>query len=208
MESETEHALACALYGDCIYDVVQEGASDLEKQWKALTKPWKALLEKSVRGRFFGFGAPVVDSKWLLYVLHQPTRMWPKGLGLDEIEVLELARAATGYNSLANQGLGRSDVSPTDPATNEQTLQGLRKFSTLFRRKVALPMWKAYNDISDKKARQIMPMCEATYGESCSLPEAREMFQGDLERGLKVKSLNVGPTTYQVLPKLLSWISV
>ena len=207
MPTPEEHAMACAIYGDCIFDVVQEGASDLEAQWKKLAKPWKTLLDKSVRGRFFGFGAPLLDRNWLMYVLFQPTRSWPKGLSLDEVEVLELARTAASYHPLYEQGLGRAETQAQEPGSDEATLKAMKQFASLFRRKVALPMWKAYNNTSDKMGRKIIPLCESNYEEPCSLPEAREMFQGDLERGLKVKSLNVSPTTYQVLPKFLSWIS-
>jgi len=205
---QEDHALACARYGDCIFDVVQGGAADLEAQWSRLSQSWNKLIDKAVQGRFLGLGAPIVDRRWLSFVLFQPSRLWPSGLSKEETQLLKLAKAVVAYYPMYAQGIERGTATDAERVeSNEATLAALKKFAALFKRQIGLPMWKAYNSVSDLKAKEIAPLCKATYGEECSYAEARGMFQGDLERGWKLKTLEVAPPTYRVFPYFLSWIS-
>jgi len=202
----------CALNGDCIYDVVQDGALEIEKEWEKIAKPWNLLIDKAVKGRFMGLGSPVVDRRWLSYVLFQPTRVWPSRLSDDEKQLLELARAAAMYHSLADQGVEvdtiRGDTTAPDKIESDAaTLKAMQKYAALIKQHIALPMYRVYDQVAQEKAKEIMPMCQAVYGESCSEKEAIGIFKGDLQRGWKLSTLMVSPTTERVLRPFLKWIS-
>lgn len=200
LDNQSEHALACAKYGDCIFDKVQEGALEVQNAWRKLAQPWNSLIDASVKG-FLWMGRS--DRKWLSQALFQPARNWPKGLSAEEKDLLELAKAVSDY---APVSMDRLLETKTTPENAEKTLKALQTYAKLFKKKIALPMWREYRQIAARAGEQIAPLCQSTYGEDCSSQEGLEMFHGDLERGYKLKVLEVDTATYRVLPKFLSWI--
>ena len=60
-----DHALACALYGDCIFDEVLKGATELERKWKGHVRVWDGVFAEAVRTGFLGWGKPLVSPQWL-----------------------------------------------------------------------------------------------------------------------------------------------
>jgi hypothetical protein len=199
--------MACVQYGDCIYEVVQEGVKDLQTKWTARTRIWDNLIAQAVRTGFMGWGPPLVDQNWLRYVLFQPRRLWPSGLTKREVQMLELAKAASGLNRLHTKGIGRKDLDQAETAEAEdRTLAALRKYAQLFDRKVFDSMWADYEKVSKAYGRKIGPLCEERYQEPCSAQDAVNIFQGDIERGLKAKTLDVRVPTYHVFRKFLPLI--
>tara|TARA_R110000824_G_scaffold36257_2_gene112841 strand:+ start:157 stop:804 length:648 start_codon:yes stop_codon:yes gene_type:complete len=206
-----QHAMACAIHGDCLFDEGQKYVKKLEEKWKLLARPWNQLLDKAVKSGFLGFGGPMVDRKWLSFVLFQPERMWPSGLSAQEIKILRLAKAASAYFPLHAQGvapnMGSASTAPSQVEEEAKTLKSMQQYAKLVKKQVAFPMWKAYQTVSMQAGRGLRGLCESTYGEPCSIQEASAMFQGDMERGLKAKTLSASPATYEVLPMFLGWIS-
>jgi len=208
-----DHGMACALYGDCIYDVVQEGAKLLETKWKSRTSSWDSLIDKAVKTGFMGWGAPLVDRKWLSFVLFEGPRYWPSSLTADERQALKLAVAVSGFHRRYSKGVkidrkrGITDDPDKIEEDQERTTAALRKYAELFKSKIGIPMWKDYQSVTKMYGSKIKPLCDEKYGEPCSDAEAENIFQGDLERGLKMKTLDVDPPTYRVLPVFIRWVS-
>lgn len=204
-----DHAMACVQYGDCIYEVVQQGAKDLETKWEARTRIWNDLIDRAVRTGFMGWGAPLVDRKWLNYVLFQPRSQWPKGLSKREVQMLELAQAAEGmqrqFDTKIDPFRGLRE-NPDQAEAEDRTLAALKKYAALFDKRVFTPMWKDYNGVSDDYGRKIKPLCEQRYHEPCSLQESINIFKGDIQRGLKAKTLDVKVATYHAFRKFLPLI--
>jgi hypothetical protein len=210
LENQTDHALACVLYGDCVYDVVQEGAQSLETKWKAKTRGWDGLIDKAVKTGFMGWGPPLVDRKWLSHVLFKGVRAWPTELTAEERKLLKLAVSTSAFHRLYDKGVkfDRSRDIPTgEGERDDRTLAALRKYAELFKRQIALPMWKEFDQVADEYGRKIQPLCAERYGEACSKTEAVNIFKGDVYRGMAAKTLDVDPPMYRVLPRFLEWIS-
>lgn len=205
-ESVEDHGLACAKYGDCIFNEVQEGAQDLENAWTKRAGFFSEILQASAKTGIFGLGKQI-DLKWLHHVIFGPKKNWPSGLTLDDRLILELARANSGYLSGPSLGVTVDPLSGYDAsfqkAGEEATLSALRKFSKLYRKDVLLPMWGDYEHIAVETAKRIAPLCLITYGESCTPTEAIGMFKGDLQRGWKVRSLGFSAASYHVFPAFM-----
>lgn len=208
--SESDHALACALYGDCVFDTVKEGAVELERIWEAQARPFGKLIQAAAKTGIFGLG-PELDTKWLKKVLFGPPNAWPSGLTPKEKLILRLARSTAGW--LTNVELG--DV--VDPLrgydagfkkeSEDATTEALKKFADLFVKNVANPMWDTYDQVSKKYGRKLLPMCEEKYEEKCSEAEGIQMFRGDLARGWKLKSLPFSSVTSHVFADFMDWSS-
>jgi hypothetical protein len=211
-EGQSEHALAVAKYGDIIFDIVQEGAQDLQSKWQADARDWNDLIDRAVQGSLLDrlFRDPL-DRDWLSQTLFKPTRQWPSGLTNAEVQILELVRAASALHPLHAQGVKVDKLlNPDDPDYGLQEaalVKAMKKYSGLVYKNITIPMWKSYDAAAKNAARKIAPMCEEVYGETCSQDEAVLMFKGDLQRGWKMKTLKMDPSMYQVFPKFLSWIS-
>lgn len=206
-ESQEEHSLACAKFGDCIFDVVQEGASALEISWKGHAKSWVKLVDKAIQGAFFGFLPPIVPREWFLYVLFRPERLWPKALTVEERILLELAKAASDYHPLHDQSTKPAKDEKYEIGDDGSTLVALQTYAQLVKRNIAIPMWKSYVETSKAYGARIAPLCDSTYGEPCTNLEGENIFKGDLQRGWKLNTLDWSPPTRRVFPVFLSWIS-
>ena len=206
-DSQSDHALACARYGDCIFTVVQEGAADIQDAWARAARPWSRLIDKAVRGKVFGLMPPLTDRKWLMYVLlmQSPSR-WPSGLSKEEVELLKMARVVSQYYPLAVQDVPGGSVG-AQPDTEEATLKALKSYAALFKKDIALSMWKTYVQVAAARAAEIMPLCDTVYKEPCSLREAEQMFKGDLERGWKMDSVGFSPASEKVFPLFIDWVT-
>jgi hypothetical protein len=196
----SDHALACTVYGDCIYDEVQEGVKLLEAAWKRDLQKYPQVLAQSTKGRGWFFPRPIVTPDWLRFMLFQPERLWPLKLKPEQREMLHLMKATS---ALAPRIRSTPDGELYD---EEQTLQAMKQLAENFQKQVAMPMWQSYERVSQVMGRKLLPLCEERYGE-CTRAEAEQIFQGDLERGLRLKTLNGSPQMLQVLPKFLEWIS-
>lgn len=207
---ESDHALACALYGDCVFDTVKEGAAELEKTWEGLARPFGKLLRAAAKTGVFGLG-PELDTKWLKRVLFGPVPGWPSGLSPKEKKVLLLARSTAGWLTNADLGDAVDPMRGFDAEfrreSEEATGDALRKFADLYVKNVANPMWDAYDQISKKYGRRLVPMCEEKYQEKCSEVEGVQMFRGDLARGWKLKTLPFSAVTHHVFADFLEWAS-
>jgi hypothetical protein len=202
LEDQSEHALACALSGDCIYDVVEKHAQNMESSWKSLASGWQGLVRKASRKAWGLFER--VSEEWLLHtLLSRPVRKWPRGLGREQVVILRILREAAQYNA-GSSGRGRA---PSESPSPELALEAFQVLSSLTFKSLAVPMWGEYNQTSQKAAREIAPLCAETYGEPCTLGEAELMFQGDLERGWRMKTLDVSSPTYRVFPEFLAWVA-
>ncbi len=207
---QTNQSLACVVYGDCIFDVVEKGAKVLEKKWKRIAKPWNRLIDKAVRGRFFGLGSPTVDRRWLAWLIYQPVKRWPSQLTKEEVQILELVVAVSAYHPDYSEKVDRKSGITSDPErleSSEDSLAAMRQYAQLVKAQIAMPMWRAYENISKDVAQDIIPLCKTVYGESCSESEAKNMFKGDLQRAWKMRTLGVGPPTYTTFPKFIAWIA-
>lgn len=206
--NESDHALACALYGDCVYDTVKEGALELEKTWEGQARPFGKLLRMAAKTGVFGLG-PELDTKWLKKVLFGPLSAWPSGLTQKEKKALLLARSTAGW--LTNAELGdtvdplRGFDAEFKKESEEATGDALKKFSDLYVKNIANPMWDTYDLVSKKYGRKLVPMCEEKYQEQCSESEGVQMFRGDLARGWKVRTLPFSATSYHVFANFLDW---
>ena len=202
-----EHAMACARFGDCIFDEVQKGAGELNARWKTDTRKWNVLIDKVVKGGFLGLGSPLMDRNWLSHVIFNQ-REWPSGLSKEEKQLLKLASAISGYHPAKQYGYAPGEKKPEAAASNESlTLEVLRKFVKKFRETIVESMLRSYEQVSDKYAKIIQPLCEQEYSEPCDLAESSGMFQGDMQRAYKIKSLDVDPPTYRVLLPFWDWMS-
>jgi len=196
----SEHALACAIYGDCIFEEVQEGVKLLEAAWKKDLQKYPQVIVQSTKGRGWFFPRQVVTSDWLRFMLFQPGRLWPVRLKGKQREMLQLMKAASGLAP-------RVHSTPNGELySEEQTLQAMEQLADTFQKQVAAPMWQSYERVSRTMGQKLLPLCEDRYG-SCTREEAVGIFQGDLERGLRMNTLEVSPQMLQVLPKFLEWIS-
>jgi hypothetical protein len=210
-DAQSAHALAVARYGDRIFDEVQKGAKELENAWEKQTRKWNKLIDKAVRGKWLGLGPPIVDRRWLSHVLFQPTRVWPNKLSEEEVQLLELAKAASSYHPLHAQGVVvdtiRGDTrAPKRIESDAATLKVLQKYASLFKRDIAMPMWRSYNKVSDEYTDRVKVLCDEKYDEPCTTREAEKIFKGDLQRGWKMKTLDVSPDTYRTFPAFITWI--
>jgi hypothetical protein len=205
-----EHAMACVQYGDCIYDVVQEGAKSLETKWTSRTRIWEDLIDKAVRTGFMGWGAPLVDRKWLKHVLFLPRSQWPRGLTKREVQMLDLASAAAmmqrQFDTQIDPFRGLRE-NPDQAEAEDRTLAALKKYAALFDRQVFDKMWADYDQVSEDYGRKILPLCEQRYQEPCTLQDAINIFKGDLRRGMKAKTIDLKVRTYQALREFLPLIS-
>jgi hypothetical protein len=206
LKEQEDHAVACALYGDCIYDVVQEGAKNLETRWAAVSRKWEALVDKAVKTGFMGWGPPLVDRRWLIQALFYP-KLWPRGLTTEEKNLLHLMIAAASYHRLYARGVTREEMEPEAVEADDRTLAALKKLAELFKSQIAIPMWKEYQTVSEDYARKIQPMCNEQYDEPCTLSDAQNIFKGDLRRGWKARTLDVDPPTYRVMGPFLNYIT-
>lgn len=206
LDQQEDHAIACVLYGDCLYDVVQEGAKLLETRWQAASRKWESLIDQAVRTGLFGWGTPLVNRRWLLQALFYP-KAWPKGLTEDEKKLLYLMIAAASYHRLYARGVAREEVAPEGVEPEEQTLAALKNLAVLFRKQIAIPMWKGYQKVSKEYAKKIQPICSEKYNEPCTLSEAENIFKGDLRRGWKARTLDVDPPTYSVMGPFFRYIT-
>lgn len=211
LAGQSDHAVACAVYGDCIYDEVQDGAKTLEGRWKKSTQKWDGLIDKAVKTGFMGWGSHLVDRKWLSWMLFHENQ-WPSELTQKERNLLRLMVATTGFNRLYSQGVkvDRSKGITTDPEraeAHEQTVTAMKKLAELYRREIAIPMWKQYHAVTATYGGKIQPLCDERYGESCSESDAKDIFKGDLRRGWKAKTLDVGPPMYRALPHFFAFIA-
>lgn len=201
-----DHALACALYGDCIYDVVQEGAQALQSRWESDAKSWDSLLDEAVKSGILGWGR-LVSRDWLSAVMFRP-REWPKGLTEEEKKILRLAAGVSGFNRRYNQGPAPArDPDLGSKEGEAQTLEALKRYTDLFKKRVAIPMYRSYDEVSNTYGRRIQPLCEENYQERCSVQESIDIFKGDLRRGHKVKTLDVKGATYLALSRFWDWIA-
>lgn len=198
-----DHAMACARFGDCILDEVQKGAKELEGRWKSDTRKWNALIDKTVKGGFLGLGTPLMDRNWLAHLIFNQ-KEWPSGLSKEEKQLLKLANAISGYHPVKQYGYAPGEKKPV-PVESGDSLEVLRKFIKLFQETIVESMLRSYAKVSDKYAKIIQPLCEQEYSEPCSLDEARNMFNGDMQRTYKVKTLDVDPPTYRVLLPFWDW---
>ena len=206
-DSKNEHAMACAIYGDCLYDKVQEGAKALETKWAARAKIWDDLIDKAVKTGFLGWGAPLVSREWLSHMLLRvPMVQWPTGLSEEEKQLLFLAQAVTTYAKRYTRGI-KSDPLEVGSEDEQRTLAALKQYASLIKSHIAIPMFKDYEAVSAAYGALLQPLCTEKYDEPCSLVEAVNLFKGDLRRGFKVKTLDVDPSTFRVLPAFLAWIS-
>jgi len=201
-----DHAMACVTFGDCIYDVVQEGAKELQAQWIARARKWNALIDQAVKTGFLGWGTPLVNRKYLSYVLFQPRRMWPHGLSSKELKTLAFAVSAAPLSptyTRVDKLRGNTDVPDIDDmgAENEaRLLAAMQKYARLYEKHIFNLMWDDYSEVADTYAKKIQPLCAAKYGEQCSLTDARNMFNADLENGVRAKTLDVDTTMYRLIP--------
>lgn len=193
--------LAIALYGDSIFDVVQEGASDLEKAWIPLAKNWQRVLRRSQQTGIFGMGPPIADGQWLIYVMFQPAREWPSGLTPSQSKALLCLRSFAGYSPL------RDSSESTIPASDAVTLKGLQRFVQLGEKQILFPMYAVFNKIQKERGTQIAALCPSLYSEACTQEEGENMFAGDLKRGVTVGTLEVSQGTYRVLPHFFAWVA-
>ena len=194
------YAMACAKYGDCIFDEVQKGALRLDKAWDKITHRWSRLMDKAAKRGFLGLGGG--SASWLNFVLFQPPRVWPQGLGAKQVKVLLLLQSLENYH----QDI-RSERLPDVYPSEEETLKAMQRLAALTKQEILLPMWRAYEAVSDEASKAIAPLCPAQFGEGCSLKEAKEIFKGDLLRGWEVGSLDVGPSFYKVYPRFKGYVT-
>ena len=201
-----EHTRSCVLWGDCIFDVVQKHTKNLEREWVKLSRPWWTLTSKAIQSGFLGMGDALVGRNWLVEILFDPPRRWPPGLNPEQQKLLKLAIMVSAYFPLYDQGESGTPQVPEE--SPDLTRQALANYAVLFKKKIFHPMWDAYLEATEEAAKELAPLCKDVYGESCTLQEAKLIFQGDLERALKEKTLDVSPKTYKVMPKFLALISV
>lgn len=190
-------------WGDKIFDVTQLGAKKLEASWEKIANPWNTLIDKSVQTGFLGWGAPIVDRRWLSFKLFGLEKFWPKGLTKKERLLLRLAKAVSFYYPLFEQGVITDrkwgltqDPEKTEP--EEATLAAMKSYAAKFEAKIAGPMWTSFDKISDEMAPLVSEACREVYAEPCDFQEARGMFQGDLDRAWKIETLGVSHITYKV----------
>jgi len=201
-----DHAMACVTFGDCIYDVVQEGAKELQAKWVGRARMWNALIDKAVKTGFLGWGTPLVNRQYLSYVLFQPRRMWPHGLSTKEQQILAFAVSAAPLSptyTRVDKLRGNTDVPDIDEmgVENEaRLLAAVQKYARLYEKNIFNPMWDDYDEVADTYGKKIQPLCAAKYNEPCSLLEARGMFNADLANGVKAKTLDVDPSMYRLVP--------
>lgn len=204
---QSDHALACAKYGDCIFDEVQNGASELEAAWVKASSDWYRLLLSSTRG-FLGL-REISDPRWLYFVLFRPEKFWPRDLTQEERALLRLAASLSDFHpsgQKVDRGMGITN-DPDRAASYDETLEAMKRYASLFKTKIALPMYKEYQRIAEEYAPKIQTLCDSVYGEPCSKEEAKNMFKGDLQRGWKMNSLDVTPPMSRVFPLFMDWIS-
>lgn len=199
-QNQDDRVLSCARSGDCIFQEVQKGTSELEASWKKIAPLWNTLIGKAVQGGFLGWGAPLIEPEWLEWVLFQPA-LWPPGLTPEEIQLLRIAKALEEFSP--SYGKGRVEKSGEFPVNLR--LAVLRKYAALTKKKIVLPMWGSYLEVTERAGKRIAPLCSTVYGESCDTREAENIFQGDLERGWKLKVLEASPPFYRVFPYFLDW---
>jgi len=149
----------------------------------------------------FGLGTPLVDVEWLLEVLFSPPRTWPMGLTEDEIEILKIATAVAQYVSFGARG------AQATPGSDENTLLAMKKLAALFRKNIAVPMYREYDKGVQRAGARIAPLCPDLYDESCTVEDAKGIFQGDMQRGWRASTLRVRPETQKVLPLFWDWLS-
>lgn len=206
-ENQSEHALACAKYGDCIFEEVQSGAQELQKAWEINAKPWYVLMDKAVQGSMFGLFSPIMPKDWLIYTLFRPDRFWPKGLSPKEKELLELGKMVSAYYPMHEQGVTPTKRLVPSDESGAVTLLAMQNYADLVKKTIAIPMWRSYSLVSKKYGMRITPMCKSVYGEDCTPEEGIGIFQGDLERGWKMETLSWDSASYQVFPVFVRWAS-
>lgn len=207
---ESDHALTCALYGDCVFDTVKEGAADLESMWENQARPFGKILRAAAKTGIFGLGAEL-DTRWLKKVMFGPVSSWPSGLTPKERQVLILARSTTGWLSNSDLGDTVDSLKGFDTTfkrdSEEDTLHALKKFSELYVKNVANLMWDTYDLVSSRYGRRLVPMCQEKYQEKCTEAEGVQMFRGDLARGWKLKTLPFSAVTNNVFANFIDWSS-
>lgn len=184
-------------WGDAIFDITKIGAQKIETSWESLTKPWSKIIDKSVQTGFMGWGAPIVDRRWLSFVLFGVEKNWPKGLTKKEKALLRLAKAISRYNTTEQKGWTVAE-GLENIESEEATLAAMKSFAAKFEAGIASPMWTSFDEISDEMAPLIMRACGEVYSEPCTLSESRGMFQGDLDRAWKFETLKWSHITYKV----------
>lgn len=199
-----DHGMACVMYGDCIYDVVQEGAKDLQTKWTATCRKWDSLVDKAVKTGFLGWGSPLVGRDWLTHMLLQPPRVWPRGLTKKEVAILKLSAEAAQLAKKA-QNVPNPLPRTLSPEDSAKTLAAMKKFAALFDKQIGQPMLDDYWDVSTAYGKQIEPLCAEKYNEPCSPSEAVDIFRGDIERGLRAKTLDVRTPMYWAFPRFLEY---
>ena len=197
----SDYALACAKYGDCIFDEVQKGALRLEKEWENATRTWPRLIDKAAKKGFLGLGKGA-GATWLNFVLFQPHQRWPAGLSPEHVKILRLTKAFENFHPS-----GRKDGSfPKEDPSDEETLEMMQKLALLVKKGILRSMWRSYESVSESSAAAIMPLCGAQFGEACSKEEAKGIFRGDLLRGWKMGSLDTGQGFSKVYPRFKDWL--
>lgn len=200
-DAQSQYALTCAVEGDCVFDIVQKYSSTLGDRLKALASKTPGVMKSATRGRYFGMVPPKVQTSWLAALISRE-QLWPSELTREEEALLRMA--ARSFSAI-----GKSLPASVDhPANREDSIKALKDFAELYEKAVAMPMWKAYDQAGKKAAREIAPICQAQFQEDCTLKEAEAIFKGDLQRGLKVKSLDMAPTAQDLLKSLLAWIKL
>lgn len=193
-------------WGDAIFEITKIGANRLENSWVNLAKPWDRLFDKAVQTGFMGWGAPIVDRRWLSYTFFGTEKYWPKGLTKKEKSLLRLAKAVSAYHPRDKGGWTVSQgIEGAEP--EEATLAAMKSYAEKFEAVIASPMWTVFDDIGDGMAPLIMNACGEVYSEPCTTEESRGMFYGDLQRAWKFETLKWSHITYKVFGLFVDYTS-
>ena len=155
----SDYALACAKYGDCIFDEVQKGAVKLEEAWSKATRSWPRLVDKAAKKGFLGLGRGV-GATWLNFILFQPHQRWPAGLSAEHTKILQFTKSLDSLHSS-----GRREDFPTKNPSDEETLEAMQKLALIIKKEILRPMWRSYESISEDAAKSIAPLCKAQFEE-------------------------------------------
>jgi hypothetical protein len=198
-EEQSQYALMCAVEGDCIFRVVDKWSLVLGGRIEKIGMTVPKVLGSVTRGPWFGLAPPRVKASWLAALLVSE-KNWPPELTRKERALLHLAVRCFDLTGK------RPPASVEAPAGREESVRALRAFAAAVEKSIAIPIWRALDQTAKEAAREIAPLCESTLGEKCSLGEAAEIFEGDLERGLKVRSLEIPLIPSRILLAFLSWV--
>ena len=196
------------IFGDAIFQVAEEVAQAVEGEWQKIAKVWYTLINKSVKQGLFGFGRPIVDSKWLLYMIFARKNLWPPGLSAEDKDMLTLATKVAQYYPLYAQGV-RVDrtkgitLDPEEMETTEDTAKAMRRYATMFRKMVYDKMESSFESAVRARVNDVSKACKVVYGTECSKDEASRMIVKDIMRGWRNKTLAVDPDTSGVIPAFI-----